>query len=205
MLFVGAGQTKDEEILRNRAGSAEYQYLVDNIGWMTDMGQHYGFCGGLDIRHTGIKAPYYATFDYELIFHVATLIPNIDQLSHKKSLLQGNRVFITWVEEYDKFDRQFLKLDNIAVNIIVIPLKSKLFRIKILSSTPQVFGPLLDEMVVSQKVLSHLVRETAINAVLALREDKKKQFLRRKECIEELTSQNKVQETVSNFFAAQFV
>lgn len=152
-----------------------------------------------------MKGPYYSTFDYELVFHVSTLMPNIDQLTQKKSLLQGVRVLITWVEEYDKYDRQFLKLDNIAVNIVIIPLKSRMYRIKIFSTTPQIFGPLLDEMVVSQKILPILVRETAVNAIVALREDKRKQFIKRREMIDGFCRNHRVQDSVSNFYAAQFI
>lgn len=102
------------------------------------MDTHFGFSGGLDPRQNGKKAPYYATFDYELIFHTFTTLPNTDS---KKSLLQTARVLITWLEDYEKFDKQALKLEYLA-NILIIPLKSRLYRIKILTASSAPVSPI---------------------------------------------------------------
>lgn len=41
-----------------------------------NLNDHVGYIGGLDPKVTGTIAPYFANYDLEVIFQVATLMPN---------------------------------------------------------------------------------------------------------------------------------
>lgn len=95
------------------------------------MKDHYGFTGGLDGYKTGEYAPYYSTYAYELVFHVATLIPNIGGVAKKKELIDSNKLIISWVDDIETYDSSNQLGHEVPVNIIIIPLESGLYRIRI--------------------------------------------------------------------------
>ena len=61
------------------------------------MTKHEGLIGGLDRSGaTGQIAPYFADFNKEIIFHVATLMPNAasqDSASSKRNIIGNRSVF----------------------------------------------------------------------------------------------------------------
>ena len=65
-------------------------------------------------------------------------MPNIDNFSHKKRVVLGNKVMISWVEDMSNFDSKLLKQFDVAVNIIVSPTPSGLFRIRVSKMKQQV-------------------------------------------------------------------
>ena len=83
MIYVGEDQEDKQSILSNTQASPEFDKFVEELGWeATDpscrsthlfqvkIGRcHDGYPGGLPADST---APYYATPDTELIFHVST-------------------------------------------------------------------------------------------------------------------------------------
>ena len=57
-------------ILSNTAGSESFDEFVAGLGWLVRPGKnHLGYAGGLT---GGICAPYYASADNEMIFHIST-------------------------------------------------------------------------------------------------------------------------------------
>lgn len=59
-------------ILLNSVASESFNDFVTHLGWMVRIGKrHYGYNGGLP---TGAIAPYYATADNEIVFHVSTML-----------------------------------------------------------------------------------------------------------------------------------
>eukprot|EP01119_Soliformovum_irregulare_P007802 TRINITY_DN2029_c0_g1_i3.p1 TRINITY_DN2029_c0_g1~~TRINITY_DN2029_c0_g1_i3.p1 ORF type:complete len:422 (-),score=153.66 TRINITY_DN2029_c0_g1_i3:10-1275(-) len=202
------GAVTEEEIFENNLGSVEYSLFVNSVGWSVKLDDHKGYKGGLEnVKVTGEYAPYSATYDYEMIFHVFTLMPSVDKMAHKKRFLTNDKVLISWVEDLDQYDLKMLKSFDLAINIVINPLKSGLFRIRIFrfKSWIPVFGPLLDEMVVNKNSLAALTRQTAVNACKILREDKTKAFAKRKILIDDFIQTHKVQfEPLHQFYASQF-
>ena len=77
VIYVAAGQEDKQSVLDNRAGSRAYEEFVSGLGWEVDLETHQGFMGGLQHnRSTGVSAPYYATSNMEVLFHVATRMPS---------------------------------------------------------------------------------------------------------------------------------
>ncbi|KAF1744581.1 hypothetical protein MXB_20, partial [Myxobolus squamalis] len=79
--------------------------------------------------------------------------------------LGNDEVHIIWTEHYRPFRRGIINTEFGDVLIIIYPLKNGLFKIGIIKR-PEIplFGPLLDGSTVPFRLLSVLVRETAINA-----------------------------------------
>ena len=72
VIYVGEGQEDKSSILSNSSGSSHFNYFVEGLGWPVTMGpNHLGYAGGLP---PGQTAPYYATADTELVYHVSTMI-----------------------------------------------------------------------------------------------------------------------------------
>ena len=97
-------------------------------------------------------------------------------------------MFITWYDEIGGGPPvKNIKFDYLA-NIVVTPIKSGLYRIRIVRNKNLVknggekvvinkgagVGPLQDEMCVSKHILAQTVRSTAVSISKALKEDKRK-------------------------------
>jgi len=145
VIYVEKSQNENQ-IWENNGGSAAYQNLVNNLGWMIKVSDHNGFLGGLDWKVTGPIAPYFANYECEVIFHVSTLMGvkpstgNTKQI-HKTRLINNDRVLISWVEDLDEYRPP--SESNYMINIVVHPLPSQLFQVRIhsKSSTPTANAP----------------------------------------------------------------
>jgi len=208
---VYAPKGQDVDVFECQGGSGEYVKFVKNLGWLVNLNNHTGFFGGLDPKVTGPIAPYYAAYDVEVVFQVATLMPNKESVTkqiHKTRLINNNKVLISWAEDLDSYrppaDSAY------TTNIIIHPLPSQLFQLKIMlrgddiQSLPFI-GPALDNMVVSSYVLASIVRQTAINAARFSKEDRSKPITIRRFMIEDFVQRNKVELTAAQYFASHFV
>jgi len=198
IIYVKKGQM-ESEIYQNTSASKDFNDFLDGLGWKIKMSEHRGFKGVAEGTNEE-NSCYYATFDSELLFHVAHLIPSENQQYKRK-------VLISWVEDLDTYDLKGLdKKHEFRVNIMIQPLPSGLYRIKIVRRNDLIpsFGPLLDEMVVSKDILAITTRHTAVNASKVLRDDKNKPFMRRRQVIHELCQTFQAHEKVNHFYAAQF-
>jgi len=210
--IIRAESNQDEtSIFENQGGSEQFTNFINAVGWMVNLNEHTGFSGGLDPKVSGNKAPYFANYDYEVIFQVSTLMPNKEKSTkqiHKTRLIKNNSVLISWVEDLEGYNPPTESTHKI--NIIVHPLPSQLFLIKIKLSQVEpdkpalLVGPLVDNMVVSKHILGTVVRQTTINAAKAFREDTRKPVTIRKFLIEDFINRNKVEQPVHHYFASQF-
>mgnify|MGYP001030179950 CR=1 FL=1 len=57
--------------------SLEYHNFINNLGWEIDLQKHVGFKGGLRPDVTGPTTRYHATYNTEVVFHVATMMPSL--------------------------------------------------------------------------------------------------------------------------------
>eukprot|EP01118_Nematostelium_gracile_P013339 TRINITY_DN5017_c0_g1_i2.p1 TRINITY_DN5017_c0_g1~~TRINITY_DN5017_c0_g1_i2.p1 ORF type:complete len:704 (+),score=170.77 TRINITY_DN5017_c0_g1_i2:298-2112(+) len=198
-----------EELFMSKVGSTDYNSFVNSLGWPVCLRDHIGFKGGVEnATHFGEYAPYYANYESEVVFHVTSLMPNIDGGAHKKRLLKEDKVWIFWVEDLETYESKMTVFKQMEtwVHIVIHPLKSGLFSIRVFRFKPwnQIFGPLLDEMVVSKYILAAMVRQTTINALRLLREDKTKPFVRRRQAIEEFIQIHRSVDNLHEFYGNQF-
>ncbi|KIM20555.1 hypothetical protein M408DRAFT_307148 [Serendipita vermifera MAFF 305830] len=127
ILYVGPGQTKEEEILANTHGSLTYSHFVSRIGQLVDLNAPDNFYArGL---HAGSHGRYTIAWvdDVSSInFHVATMMPNTKDNIAKKGAIGNDSVKIIWNDggrpyEFSTFRSQF----NL-INIVVEPQSSAL-------------------------------------------------------------------------------
>ncbi|XP_041927358.1 ral GTPase-activating protein subunit alpha-2 isoform X4 [Alosa sapidissima] len=173
VFYIGEGQEDKCSILSNNEGSQAYEDFVSGLGWEVDLATHCGFMGGLQRNgSTGQTAPYYATSNVEVIFHVSTRMPsdNEDSLTKKLRHLGNDEVHIVWSEHTRDYRRGIIPTDFGDVLIVIYPMKNHMFFIQIIKK-PQIpfFGPLFDGAIVTGTLLPSLVRATCINGSRAVK------------------------------------
>ncbi|XP_026085064.1 ral GTPase-activating protein subunit alpha-2-like isoform X2 [Carassius auratus] len=173
VFFIGEGQEDKCSILSNTEGRQAYEDFVSGLGWEVNLATHCGFMGGLQRNgSTGSTAPYYATSNVEVIFHVSTRMPSDSEDSITKKLrhLGNDEVHIVWSEHTRDYRRGIIPTDFGDVLIIIYPMKNHMFFVQIMKK-PQVpfFGPLFDGAIVTGALLPSLVRATCINASRAVK------------------------------------
>ncbi|KAJ3446190.1 tuberin [Anaeramoeba flamelloides] len=170
VIYVGKNQRSQNEILKNEKGSASFEEFVTGLGWEVQLKSHLGYRGGLDIYsfENGRTVPYYSNFDLEVIFHVSTWMPNLDQNEmqlHKKKHFGNDFVNIIWCEDDQEYDPKTIVTKFNYAHIIIYPLPNGLFRLQIHSKADvPLFGLLIDGMIVTKQVLPFVVRQTATMA-----------------------------------------
>lgn len=212
LIFVKPGQEDQRSILANDSRSAKYARFVAGLGWEVNLATHAGFMGGLDRKATtGYSAPYYCDALIEVIFHDITRMPthaDDPQQIHKKRHVGNDIVHIVWSEHTRPYKPSTITSQFNDVHIIIYPLPNELYRISIQQKeTIGPFGPLQDGMVISEELLSPLVRMTAINAnrvVRKLQELYRKPFPVRAYHIREINERYKVEKSFDAFLGALF-
>ncbi|XP_052475732.1 ral GTPase-activating protein subunit alpha-2 isoform X4 [Carassius gibelio] len=173
VFYIGEGQEDKCSILSNTEGRQAYEDFVSGLGWEVNLATHCGFMGGLQRNgSTGSTAPYYATSNVEVIFHVSTRMPSDsdDSITKKLRHLGNDEVHIVWSEHTRDYRRGIIPTDFGDVLIIIYPMKNHMFFVQIMKK-PQVpfFGPLFDGAIVTGALLPSLVRATCINASRAVK------------------------------------
>jgi hypothetical protein len=116
----------------------------------------------------GNTAYFYADRNYEIIFHEVVRMPTDTKDPHqleKKKHIGNDIVNVIWTEHRRDYKPTTITSQFNFAHIIVYPLPNGLFRIQVFKKDKvDLFGPLLDGMVISKKLLPLLVRQTAINA-----------------------------------------
>lgn len=173
VFYIGEGQEDKYSILSNTQGSQVYEDFVSGLGWEVNLATHCGFMGGLQRNgSTGSTAPYYATSNVEVIFHVSTRMPSDsdDSITKKLRHLGNDEVHIVWSEHTRDYRRGIIPTDFGDVLVIIYPMKNHMFFVQIMKK-PQVpfFGPLFDGAIVTGELLPSLVRTTCINASRAVK------------------------------------
>ncbi|KAI7906537.1 uncharacterized protein BX663DRAFT_496797 [Cokeromyces recurvatus] len=172
LIYVAHGQEDEQTILQNNQGSERYNNFVNSLGWEIDIATHTGYLGGLERNLTnGTQATYYCSSSLEMIFHDVTKIPTDSEDSKqlkKKRHIGNDHVHIVWNEHDRDYRIGTIGGDFGNAQIIVTPLPDNLYSIQVYrDSKIPYFGPLFDQMVISQPILGSLVRATAINAFRA--------------------------------------
>ena len=128
VLYVGAGQTNEKEILGNRSGSRNYTTFLTGLGDLVTLkGQQDVYTGGLDIRNDEHGKFTYVWGDdiSQIVYHVTTLMPNNvaqdENHSGKKALIGNDWVRIVWNESGREYDFNTIKTQFNFINIVISP------------------------------------------------------------------------------------
>jgi len=201
VIYVKEGQDDQKIILTNETKSPLYREFVRGLGWTIDVASHRGYLGGLDPKlTTGTHSPYYANSIMEVIFHEITSMPTNpadDQQIHKKRHVGNDIVHIVYSEHSRDYSPQTITSQFNDAHIVIYPLPNGLYRIQIFRKpTVQMFGPLLHGMCVDKRMLTTLVRQTAVNANRYVRlntEGYTRPYPTRRRAIEEAVQRYKIQ------------
>ncbi|VDN07034.1 unnamed protein product [Thelazia callipaeda] len=165
VIYVAKGQEDKVSVLSNSCGSAAFNDFISRLGWRVQIGrEHQGYSGGLP---AGAIAPYYASGDTEIIFHVSTMLDG--DVTQKLKHLGNDEVHVVWCENDRPYRRDTIATRFCDVLLVFYRMSSYLFRVRIETQRPLEFGPLFDGAHIHICMLPHLVRDTVINASRAYR------------------------------------
>jgi hypothetical protein len=187
VVYIGEGQTKEQEILANVAGSNDYMAFLEGLGTLTRLKGATFNTQGLDREYDSDGQFTYCWRDRvtEIVFHVTTQMPtNLDhdpQCSYKKRHTGNDFVNIIFNDSglpfhFDTFPSAFN-----YVNIVVTPesrvsfvsarertaeeAAKTFYKVQVMSKQgfPEI-SPAAETKVVSLKALPAFVRMLALNA-----------------------------------------
>ncbi|XP_038058921.1 tuberin-like [Patiria miniata] len=176
VLYVGSGQTKDQTaILSNVYGSTRYVEFLRGLGRLIslkDVSPNEVYTGGLDHQGSDGKFAYWWHDDImQVIFHVATLMPNkeSDPTCNCKKLHIGNDfVSIVYNESKEPYQLGTIKGQFNFAEIVIEPLdsESNLVTVQAKQDLEAMIGSRGPRMI-TNKNLPLLVRQMALHANLA--------------------------------------
>ncbi|VDK47411.1 unnamed protein product [Anisakis simplex] len=165
VIYVAKGQEDKNTILANDAGSEAFEKFVSGLGWMVQIGRrHQGYTGGLSGETI---APYFASGNTEVIFHVSTMLNG--DVTQKLKHLGNDEVHVVWSEHDRAYRRDTIATRFCDVLLVLYQMSALLVRVRIETQRPLEFGPLFDGAHVHISQLPHLVRDTVLNASRAYR------------------------------------
>jgi len=128
IFYVDQGQRTAYEVYSNTGGSRDYCEFLAQVGWPVDLSIHTGFKGELVSQHSGDVALYYANYNVEMIFAVATLIPlmssehrTVDEdsiaelIEIKKRLLLLSNILVIWINDIEDYRPKLFELSESVV------------------------------------------------------------------------------------------
>jgi len=186
VVYVGAGQSQEQEILRNVMGSTDYTEFVTGLGNLVSLKDTKINTGGLDTEFNsdGEFAIFWSDRITEIIFHVTTMMPvNLDydpQCTMKKSHIGNDFVNIIFNNSGIPYAFDTIPAQFNFVNIIISPearagfvttrlkdsdMDKQFYRVE-LQGKPGIpaISPAAETKVISGKSLPAFVRNLALNA-----------------------------------------
>ncbi|SCU82565.1 LAME_0C01794g1_1 [Lachancea meyersii CBS 8951] len=138
LLYVGARQRGEAEILSNTSGSLQYNTFLSRLGQVIRLDASSNlYTGGLEPRTDGDYALVWGDEITQVIFHTITLMPNCpkdSQFSSKKRHVGNDFVSIFYDESgRPGFDFNLIKSQFNFINIVINPLgagDSGLFKVR---------------------------------------------------------------------------
>jgi len=154
-----------------------YRSFLKHLGWRVDISKFEGWVAKLEASVTGSESIYFSSQLYELMFHVATMMPSSStepQQLHKKQHLGNDNVRIVFSDSFHDYRPGTVMSQFNDAHIMIYPLDKQsresyqeeqlyLVRVHLRPGIPAVL-PITDGMIVPQRLLSSLVRATAVAA-----------------------------------------
>ncbi|XP_050726126.1 GTPase-activating Rap/Ran-GAP domain-like protein 3 isoform X6 [Eriocheir sinensis] len=154
ILYMKSGQTSDDEILSNEAGTRHFEHFLGLLGQRIRLRHWDKYRGGLDVKGdmTGKHSVYTIYEGHEIMFHVSTMLPfskdNKQQVERKRHIGNDivNIVFLEGnTEDMAAFSPSFIKSQFTHVFALVSYLQEEdAYRLHVYSEeTVPLFGPSL--------------------------------------------------------------
>ncbi|RLV91296.1 Tuberous sclerosis 2 protein [Spathaspora sp. JA1] len=124
IIYIGKGQTTEDEVLSNKVGSLAYHKFLNKIGDLTKLKNNREiYVGGLDIENNidGEFSRYWRDKTTQLIFHITTMMTN-DDIQLKKRHIGNDYVNIFFDESgQQEFNFNLIKSQFNFLNIVITP------------------------------------------------------------------------------------
>lgn len=182
IMYIGPGQTREEEILGNTVGSTAYNNFLDGIGQLIQLKDTRSvYVGGLDSENgtDGKYAYFWSDHIAQLIFHTTTMMPNPvndKYFSSKKRHIGNNYVNVFFDESGASFNFNVIKSQFNFINIVITPhtlsnaysvrdRECEFYVVKMYrrSGVPGIFSTTHLKLI-SREQLPHFVRNTVLMA-----------------------------------------
>ncbi|XP_047476530.1 tuberin-like isoform X2 [Penaeus chinensis] len=176
VLYVGPGQTTEQEILRNSFGSLRYMTFLQGLGSVLELSsvsQNEVFLGGLDTKGNDGKLVYIWHDDVmQVVYHIATLMPTKESdpnCTGKKKHIGNNYVTIVYNESGQSYNINTIKGQFNHTIVEVVPADHSTNSVGVLCrpELADFVGGGGDPRLVSDTNLPILVRQLALHADLA--------------------------------------
>ncbi|ORX67181.1 hypothetical protein DL89DRAFT_226220 [Linderina pennispora] len=185
VLYVGPGQTTENEIMSNRQGSLAYWNFLHGLGNTTRLSGMKGFSAGLDTSGQDMDGRYtikWRDLIAQLVFHVGTLMPSGEigsqSMLRKKSLIGNDYVHIVFNESGSEYRFDTVSTQFNYVQIIVTPVDGRipshedesmvqLYKVKTqVNPTVPFAGSATEPKLLTLTALPSFVRSIAIHAAI---------------------------------------
>lgn len=182
IMYIGPGQTREDEILGNSVGSDAYNNFLNGLGQLIRLKDTRTiYVGGLDSENgtDGDYAYFWSDHISQLIFHTTTMMPNAvndKYFSSKKRHIGNNYVNVFFDESGVKFNFNVIKSQFNFINIVILPhtlsnayavknRECEFYVVKIYrrSGVPGIFSTTHLKLI-SREQLPHFVRNTVLIA-----------------------------------------
>ncbi|KAG8818774.1 Tuberous sclerosis 2-like protein [Serendipita sp. 399] len=122
MLYVAPGQTSEAQILANRHGSPSYSQFISRLGRVIKPNDNLEvYTGGLQPELHGDYALAWWDDIGQILFHVATFMPNRDNNLHKKMEIGNDAVKIIWNDGGSPYNMDTFPTEFNLVNFVIEP------------------------------------------------------------------------------------
>lgn len=127
IMYIGPGQTREDEILGNTVGSTAYNNFLNSVGQLIRLKDTRTiYVGGLDSENgtDGEYAYFWSDHIAQLIFHTTTMMPNPvndKYFSSKKRHIGNNYVNVFFDESGLSFNFNVIKSQFNFINVVISP------------------------------------------------------------------------------------
>lgn len=182
IIYIGRGQTTEQQVLGNQGGSRQYQQFLNSMGNLIRLKECKSiYVGGLDIENDsdGKYGLYWNDSTVQVIFHTTTLMPNKARDKYfdlKKRHIGNNYVNIYYDESGLPYNFNMIKSQFNFMNIVISPHTKhfeigdnrsgkRFFKVKTYRrrGVPGVFAT-CHFKIVSEELLLSFIRNLAMNA-----------------------------------------
>lgn len=208
LLFMAIGQDNEPQLLQNIGGSPKFCEFIRTLGWIQNIKSHPGYKGNLDSNpNAGQQLPYFADYRTEVVFTVPPMMPTTADLNARRNPIKSNIINIVWTEHSRDFYSKLLVAEKNTIQIVIYPLKSGLFRVQVINREAdkmRLLGPLQSGMIVNQKLMSPLLRQTALMACAVFSQGVDTPWSKRRNAIKRIAEKYGVDSSVKEYFGRLF-
>ncbi|CAK9441395.1 uncharacterized protein LODBEIA_P52630 [Lodderomyces beijingensis] len=157
IIYVGKGQTTENEVLLNRIGSADYQEFLRSIGDLTELeGNRTLYCGGLDTDNNvdGKYTRFWRDQLTQIVFHIATMMEMKQDQQQVEAVSKNEPQFhdvAASIERQKQVDLKKRHIGNNFVNIYFDESGSQDFNFNLIKSQFNFLNIVISPCTVSQK------------------------------------------------------